>query len=219
MLVHGIWVDGSCFNKVIPVLQAEGYEVIASQHSLDTLNGDVVAVTRTLERVGGPAILVGHCYGGTLITAVGTDERVTGLVYIAALAPAEDETSQSQQDQFTVTEIFSHIEVLDGRVWMRPSGTRHFAGDLSEQEQKLIWATHIPPAANLFTQKSGRAAWREKPSWYIVATEDHTIQPELQRFAAERMKATTYDVDSGHVPMLSKPELVLEVIRAAAVAV
>jgi len=99
VFVHGLWADGSCFGKVIPTLQAEGYEVVAAQHSLDTLKGDVATVTRTLGRVSAPAILVGHSYGGTVITAAGTDERVAGLVYIAALAPDDGETSQSRPVQ------------------------------------------------------------------------------------------------------------------------
>src|SRR6185436_4688145 len=141
VFAHGLWADGSCFSKVIPALQADGHEVIAAQNSLDTLEGDVAAVKRALGRVTSPAILVGHSYGGTVITAAGADKRVAGLVYIAALAPDEDETSQSQQNKFPTTEIFSHIEIADGRVWMRPSGIVHFAGDLSEQEQKVVWAT------------------------------------------------------------------------------
>jgi pimeloyl-ACP methyl ester carboxylesterase len=218
VFVHGIWADGSCFSKVIPTLQAEGYEVMASQHSLDSLTGDVATVKRTLGRISSPAILVGHSYGGTLITAAGTDDRVAGLVYIAALAPDESETSQSQQNQFPVTDVFSHIDVADGRVWMRPDGVATFAGDLSEQEQKLVWATHIAPAADLFGQKGEGTAWKSKPSWYIVATKDRTVQPALQRFVAKRMGAATTEVDSSHVPMLSNPELVLDVIRAAAAA-
>ena len=106
VFVHGIWADGSSFGKVIPTLQAEGYEVVVAQHSLDTLKGDVATVTRTLGRVSAPAILVGHSYGRTVITAAGTDERVAGLVYIAALAPDDGETSQGQQNQFPVTDIF-----------------------------------------------------------------------------------------------------------------
>jgi pimeloyl-ACP methyl ester carboxylesterase len=167
VFVHGLWADGSCFGKVIPALQAEGYEVMAAQHSLDTLKGDVATVTRTLGRVSAPAILVGHSYGGTVITAAGTDERVAGLVYIAALAPDDGETSQSQQNKFPVTEIFSHIEIADGRVWMLPEGVACFAGDLSEAEQKVVWATHAAPAADLFNQKVEGTAWRSKPSWYI----------------------------------------------------
>src|SRR5882672_11146686 len=119
---HGIWADGSCFNKVIPTLQADGHQVVAAQYGLDTLAGDVAAVKRTLGRVGRPAILVGHSYGGSVITAGGTDDRVAALIYIAALAPDADETSQSQQAKFPVTDVFSHIEVADGRVWMKPQG-------------------------------------------------------------------------------------------------
>jgi len=213
---HGIWADGSCFNKVIPALQAEGHQVIAAQYGLDTLAGDVATVKRTLGRVSSPVVLVGHSYGGSVITAAGTDDRVAALVYIAALAPDADETSHSQQAKFPVTDVFSHIEVADGRVWMLPDGVECFAGDLSEQEKKFVWATHFAPAADLFTQKLDGVAWRSKPSSYIVATKDRTVQPELQRFVAKRMGATTTEVASSHVPMLSQPDLVINVIRAAA---
>src|SRR5436309_1839526 len=160
VFAHGLWADGSCFSKLIPTLQAEGHEVVATQNSLDTLEGDVAAVTRALGRVSSPAILVGHSYGGTVITAAGTDDRVAGLVYIAAVAPDDGETTQSLLDRFPVTDIFSHIEIADGRVWMLPDGIRYFAGDLSEQEQKLVWATQGVPDADLFNQKVDRAAWR-----------------------------------------------------------
>src|SRR5437899_12002050 len=140
VFVHGLWADGPCFSKVIPPLKAEGYEVMASQHSLDSVKADVATVKRTLGRVSSPAILVGHSYGGTVITAAGTDDRVAGLVYIAALAPDEDETSQSLQEQFPVTDVFSHIEIADGRIWLLPSGIGCFAGDLSEQGQGLVRA-------------------------------------------------------------------------------
>jgi pimeloyl-ACP methyl ester carboxylesterase len=216
VFVHGLWADGSCFSKVIPPLQAEGYQVIASQHSLDSLEGDVATVIRTIGRVSGPVLLVGHSYGGTLITAAGTDDRVAGLVYIAALAPDETETSQSQQAQFPVTDVFNYIEVADGRIWLQPEGTRTFAGDLSEQQQKLVWATQVVPDANLFNGKVPGTAWRTKPSWYIVANDDRTVHPDLERSAAKRMGAHTYDVDSSHVPMLSRPDFVLDVIRTAA---
>jgi pimeloyl-ACP methyl ester carboxylesterase len=216
VFVHGLWADGSCFSKVIPPLQADGYQVLASQHSLDSAEGDVATVLRTIGRVSGPVLLVGHSYGGTLITAAGTDDRVAGLVYIAALAPDETETSQSQQDQFPVTDVFNYIEVADGRIWMQPEGVQAFAGDLTEPEQQLVWATHIAPDAGLFSARVEGTAWRSKPSWYIVANADRTVQPDLERFAAKRMGAHTYDVDSSHVPMLSHPDFVLDVIRAAA---
>jgi pimeloyl-ACP methyl ester carboxylesterase len=216
VFVHGLWADGSCFSKVIPPLQAEGYEVIASQHSLDSVKGDVDAVKRVLGRVSSPAILVGHSYGGTVITAAGIDDRVAGLVYIAALAPDANETSQMQQNQFPRTDVFSYIEVADGRVWLRTDGIGCFAGDLSEQEQKLVLATQMVPVADLFDQKVEGTAWKSKPSWYIVATKDRTVHPELERFVARRMGATTYEVESSHVPMLSNPARVLDVIRSAA---
>src|SRR6267154_323910 len=161
VFVHGLWADGSCFSKVMPPLQAEGYEVIASQHSLDSVKGDVATVKRTLGRVSSPAILVGHSYGGSVITAAGIDDRVAGLVDIAALAPDAD----------------------------------------------------------LFSRNAPGTAWKSKPSWYIVANKDRTVQPDLQRFLAKRMGATTHAVDSSHVAMLSHPAFVIDVIRAAAKAV
>ena len=219
VFAHGLWADGSCFSKLIPVLQAEGHQVMASQHGLDSLKSDVDCVTRCFGRVSGPVVLVGHSYGGTLITHAGTDNRVAALVYIAALAPDSDETSQSQQQKFAVTDVFSHIEVTDGRIWLKPDGIGYFAGDLPEAEQKLVWATQAGPVPDLFTQKVDGVAWRSKPSWYVVATEDRTVHPDLERFVAKRMGATTVEAASSHVPMLSQPNLVLDVIRKAASAV
>jgi pimeloyl-ACP methyl ester carboxylesterase len=219
VFAHGLWADGSCYSKVIPALEADGHQVVSAQNSLDTLEGDVATVTRALGRVSSPAVLVGHSYGGTVITAAGTDDRVAGLVYIAALAPDAGETSQSLQDKFPATEIFAHIEVADGRIWMLPSGIGCFAGDLPQQEQDLVWATQGVPDADLFNQKLPGTAWRTRPSWYVVANNDQTVNPELERFVAERMGAHTYDVDSSHVAMLSHPGFVLDVIRDAAKAV
>jgi len=219
VFAHGLWADGSCFQKLIPTLQAEGHEVICSQHGLDSLKSDVKCVTRCFGRVSGPIVLVGHSYGGTLITHAGTDDRVAALVYIAALAPNETETSQSLQQQFPVTGVFSHIEVADGRIWLRSDGVADFAGDLPEAEQKVVWATQAAPVPDLFTQKIDGVAWRSKPSWYIVAKNDRTVHPDLERFVAKRMGATTVEGASSHVPMLSNPDLVLGVIREAASAI
>src|SRR5262249_31515105 len=135
--VDGLWAAGSCFSKLIPHLQPEGFEVIASQHGLASHAGDVANVQRALSRVSQPAILVGHSYGGSVITAAGTDPRVAGLVYLAAFGPDEDETTQSLQEKFPPTDIFSHIDIGDGRVWLKADGVPSFAGDLSEEEQKL----------------------------------------------------------------------------------
>ena len=215
---HGIWADGSCFKKVNPANHADGHEVMAVQYGLNTQADDVAMIKRTLGRVGTPAILVGHSYGGATITAAGVDDRVTGLVFIAAVAPDAGETVQSQLDKYP-TEIFKHVEVADGRAWMKPTGVQHFAGDLPEAEQKVVWATHYAPAADLFQQKHDGVAWKSKPSWFIVAKEDRTVHPDLERFLAKRMKATTVEVATSHVPMLSQPDLVIDVIRKAVAAV
>jgi pimeloyl-ACP methyl ester carboxylesterase len=216
---HGIWADASCFQKLIPALRAEGHEVMSSQYGLDTLKGDVEATLRTIERVKGPVVLVGHSYGGTVITHAGMHDRVKALVYICALGPDETETSQGQQDKFAKTEVFKYIEVANGRVWLKPEGTRYFAGDLSAEEQDIVYATHFAPALDLFTQKHDGVAWRTRPSWSIVGAEDMTVNPELQRFAAKRMGATAVELKSSHVPMLSRPRETLDVIRLAAAAV
>src|SRR3989454_3416554 len=159
VFVHGIWADGSCFQKLIPTLRAEGHEVMAAQYGLDTLKGDVDATIRTFGRVSGPIVLVGHSYGGTVITHAGVDPRVAALIYIAALGPDETETSQGQQDKFPKTDVFKYVEVADGRVWMRPDGVACFAGDLSPEEQGIVYATHFAPAIDLFSQKHDGIAW------------------------------------------------------------
>jgi pimeloyl-ACP methyl ester carboxylesterase len=216
VFAHGIWADGSCFQKLIPTLRAEGHEVMAAQYGLDTLKGDVDATILTFGRVSGPIVLVGHSYGGTVITHAGMDPRVAALVYIAALGPDETETSQSIQAKFPTTDVFKNIDVADGRVWLKPgTGVPCFADDLSAEEQGVVYSTHFAPAADLFGQKLDGIAWRSKPSWYIVGAEDRAVHPELERFCAKRMGATTVELKSSHVPMLSQRRAVLDVIRDA----
>jgi len=215
---HGIWADGSCFNKLIPTLQADGHEVISAQYGLDSFEEDVARVRRTINRAGNPVLLVGHSYGGATITAAGVDDRVVGLVFIAAVAPDAGETVQDQLDKYP-SDIFTRVEVADGRAWMLPNGPEFFAGDLSEADQKLVWATHYAPAFDLFHQQklgADRIAWRVKPSWYVLATQDHTVHPDLQRWVSQRMGADVTEVESSHVPMLSQPAVVIDVIRKAA---
>ncbi|MFF2625377.1 alpha/beta fold hydrolase [Kitasatospora griseola] len=216
VFAHGLWADGSCFNKLIPALQAEGHVVSSSQHGLDSLESDVACVTRSIDYVPGPVVLVGHSYGGTLITKAGVHDRVGALVYIAALGPDEDETSQEQQSKFPRTPVFDHIDVSHGRIWLKESGTGDFCGDLPPVEQKLVRAVGAVPVPDLFDQQVPGTAWRTKPSWCIVANNDRTVHPDLERAAAERMGAKAFDVDSSHVPMLSNPDFVLDVIRDAA---
>jgi pimeloyl-ACP methyl ester carboxylesterase len=221
VLSHGIWADGSCFSKLIPTLQAEGHDVIAAQYGLDTLKADVEASIAVIERVGpGPVILVGHSYGGTVITKAGVHPRVAALVYICALGPDESETSASIQAKFPTTDVFQNIEVQNGRIWLKPvTGVPCFAGDLPAEEQGLVYATASPPAATLFGEQLDGVAWRAKPSWYIVGADDRAVHPDLERFCAKRMGAATTELKSSHVPMLSQPRAVLEVIRAASAAV
>jgi pimeloyl-ACP methyl ester carboxylesterase len=213
---HGIWADGSSFSKVIPPLQAQGYEVIAAQYGLNSNEDDVATVKSTLGRVSSPAILVGHSYGGSVITAAGTDDRIIGLVYISALAPDAGETSQTQLANFPTTDVFKYVEPADGRLYLKPEGIGCFAGDLSEQEQQLLWATHYAPAADLFSRNAPGVAWKTKPSWFVVAKNDRTVQPDLERFFAKRMGAKVTEVESSHVAMLAQPDAVVKVIREAA---
>ena len=219
VFAHGLWADGSCYSKVMELLRADGYEVISTQNQLNTVEDDAASVRTSLGRVGSPAVLVGHSYGGTVITAAGTDDRVAALVYICALAPDEGETSQFEQSRHPTTAVFSHIEVVDGRVWLKPSGTANFCGDLSEDEQNMVWATQTAPLADLFNQPVHGAAWKAKPTYYVLGLEDQTVHPDLQHFVAQRMNAKITELQSSHVPMLSQPQRVYEVIREAARAV
>jgi pimeloyl-ACP methyl ester carboxylesterase len=213
---HGIWADGSCFSKVIAPLQAAGYECISAQYPLNTTADDIAIVKKTLSRVSSPSILVGHSYGGQVITGAGTDDRVRGLVYICALGPDEGETAQEQLGKFPTTPVFKQIEVADGRVWMKPAGIADFCGDLPEAEQKVVWATNYPPAADLFNAPMGTPAWKTKPSWSIVGKNDRAVPPDLERFVSKRMGATTIELDSSHCPMLSQPSAVVDMILQAA---
>ncbi len=216
VFAHGLWADGSCYGKVMRLLQADGYEVVSTQNQLNTVEDDVAAVRTALGRVNSPSVLVGHSYGGAVITAAGTDDRVAALVYICALAPDEGETSQAEQDRHPKTPVFDHVDVADGRLWLKRSGTLEFCGDLSADEQEIVWATQTVPLADLFGQPVHGAAWKSKPSWYIVGANDRTVHPELERFVAKRMNAKVTELDSSHVPMLSQPQRVFEVICDAA---
>ncbi len=216
VFAHGLWADGSCYSKVMKLLQADGYEVISTQNQLNTVEDDAAAVRSALGRVSSPSVLVGHSYGGTVITAAGTDDRVAALVYICALAPDEGESSQAEQDKHPRTAVFDHIEVNDGRLWVKRSGTPDFCGDLSAEDQELIWATQTVPLIDLFSQPVHGAAWKTKPTYYVLGLDDRTVHPDLQRFVANRMNAKITELQSSHVPMLSQPQAVYEVIKEAA---
>ncbi len=210
VFAHGLWADGSCFNKLIPALQAEGHEVFASQHGLNSLESDVACVNFTIDHVPGPVVLVGHSCGGTLISKEGTHDSVGALVYIAALGPDENETSQQEQDQFARTPVFDHIEVADGRIWLKASGVPDFCGDLPEAKQKLVLAVGAVPDVDLFNQQVPGTAWKAKPSWYIVANNDRTVNPDLDAPPPADARSDRLDSASGLpylLPQRLRPDL------------
>lgn len=214
ILVHGFWADGSCYSEIIPPLLAEGYNVIAVQNPLTSLKDDIAATKCALDRTEGNCILVGHSWGGFVITEVGNDERVSGLVYVAALAPDADESMMDLMSKYG--EPSPHFQEQNGFVWISKAGVDEvLANGLSEARKALIHATQTPPSTSLTAVKMGLPAWKHKPSWYILATNDRAVQPDLQRDLSQRMGAKTVTVESSHFPMFSHPKEVLEVIKGA----
>ncbi len=217
ILVHGFWVNGSCYSKITPQLLAEGYEVIAVQNPLTSLADDVAATKRALARVEGNCLLVGHSWGGFVITEAGNDEKVAGLVYIAAVAPDRDESMIDLLTQYTAPPVLQYVEEQDGFLWLSKEGIqKSFAGDLPAEEAALLYATQTAARASLSqTKATSQPAWKNKPSWYIVANSDQSVSPHYQHDAAKRIGATTTVLESSHVPMLSQPGEVLAVIKDA----
>lgn len=215
ILVHGFWADGSCYDEIIPTLLSEGYEAIAVQNPLTSLADDIAATKRALDRAEGSCILVGHSWGGFVITEIGNDERVSGLVYLAALAP---DTGESMVDLMSKYGTPSpHFQEQNGVVWISKAGVDEvLANGLSEERRALIYVTQTPPSTSLTTVKASSSAWKDKPSWYILSTNDKAVPPELQRDMSQRMKAKTVAVEASHFPMISHPQEVLKVIREAA---
>ncbi len=215
VFVHGFWSNGSCWSEIAPPLIAEGHEIISIQNPLSTLAADVAATKRAFAKLEAPIILVGHSWGGVVITAAGNHPKVEALVYIAAFAPDENETI-GELTQHYPTGIQKHLEVLDGYIWITKEGIKKYlAADLPEKQQEYINYTQSPPAALLFGEKMGNPAWKGKPSWYIVAKNDQAIDPALQRIMAKNIDAKITEIETGHVPIISKPEEVLKVIREA----
>ncbi len=215
LLVHGFWADGSCYNEIIPTLLAEGYEVIAVQNPLTSLEDDIAATRRALDRTEGKCILVGHSWGGFVITEVGNDERVSGLVYIAAVAPDAGESMIDLMSKYG--EPSPHFQEQNGFLWISKEGVDEvFANDLSDERKVLIHATQTPGSTSLTEVKAGLPAWKDKPSWYVLATNDKAAPPDLQRDLSQRMNAKTITVESSHFPMISHSKEILEVIREAA---
>lgn len=218
VLVHGAFADGSSWSKVITLLRAKGVDSVAVQNPLTSLADDVAATKRVLDYLDGPVILAGHSWGGAVITEAGNDPRVIGLLYVAAGAPDSGQSFNDWWKDYLPQPGGAEITPYgnDGFVALTPKGVETcFVQDLPAEEAKVVYATQGPLAARCFDDKNSRAAWRNKPSWYIVAEEDRMIAPAVERDSAARMKANTVSLASSHVPMLSQPERVAEVIIRA----
>ncbi len=219
VLVHGAWADGSCWFEVIPLLQAQGFNVTSVQNPLTSLADDVAATRRVLAMQDGPTVLVGHSYGGTVVTEAGVDPKVTSLVYLAARAPDAGEDYTALAATYPTAPVRAGIEKHDGYLWLSPDAyVKHFAGDVPEKRAKALFATQQPISDTLFDGRTTVAAWRSKPSFYVVSSKDETTTPDLERFLAKRMKATTIELPSSHVSMISHPkEITALIVKASKV--
>lgn len=217
VLVHGLYADGSSWSKVIPLLQAKGLHVTAVQNPTTSLEDDAAAVRRTLALQDGPTVLVGHSYGGMVISEVGNDPKVASLVYIAARAPDAGEDYPALAKRFPAAPAGAGLQwQADGfGALSEQAFVRDFAGDLPRSEALGLYAVQQRVAKPVTQARTTAAAWRQKPSWYAVSSEDRTIDPGLQRFMAQRMKATTIELPASHVSLLSRPVEVAELIVAA----
>jgi pimeloyl-ACP methyl ester carboxylesterase len=222
VLVHGAVTDGSVWSKVIPILTDAGYKVIAAQLPLHSLENDVTTVERAVERIGGPAVLVGHSYGGEVITNAGyNNPNVTGLVYIAALAPDEGETGNDFFKQLPevvsqqLLETFSENTELDsaGFLYFKPDKFHELvAQDVDPTEVEILAAVQKPFNQSIGLEKSGPPAWKQVPSWYQISENDRLIPPDMQRSYAERMNATTLSLNSSHASLISHPYEIADLI-------
>ena len=223
VLVHGAFADGSSWNKVIPILQKKGFQTIAVQNPLTSLADDVTFVERAIGEVNGKVVLVGHSWGGVVITQAGNHEKVQSLVYVAAYAPDEGQSIESiSKDAHEVRKIpnvpgLADPVVTDGFIRLKEETViNHFAQDLSRQEAKLIAAGQGRFHVSTITAKVSNPAWKNKPSFFIVSDNDHIISPQVEGEMAKNINATTFHLPTSHVAMLSKPEKVAEVILKAA---
>ena len=217
VLVHGLFADGSCWSEVIPRLQAAGLNVTSVQNPLTTLSEAVDAAMRVLERQDGPTVLAGHSFSGMIVTDAGVHPNVSAVVYVAARAP------DAGEDYTALAKKFPTPPASAGIIFDRDEGRlseeaflRDFAHDLPEAKARALYAVQWPFHKELLTGKTTHAAWRSKPSWYAVSTEDRTINPDLERFMASRMGAKTIEVKASHVSLISRPEVIANLILEAA---
>jgi len=217
VLVHGAWADGSSWSKVIPLLQARGLHVTSVQNSLTSLAAAETDVRRAIAAQDGPTILVGHSWSGTLVSDVGDDPKVVGLVYVAARAPAAGEDFLSLQQTFPNTPARAGIVARDGITTLSHQAfIDDFANGVPRREAEMLYAVQQPTAASLFAERTSATAWASKPTYYAVSRNDRTIDPSFERFLAQRMHATTIELDAGHLSMVSQPHRIADLIERAA---
>jgi pimeloyl-ACP methyl ester carboxylesterase len=217
IVVHGAWADGSCWSKVITLLERRGFHVTAVQLSMTSVAEDVATLKRALDLEPGPVLLVGHSYGGVVITEAGNDPKVNGLVYISAYAPDTGQTVFSLNKLEPATPVNQEIILNAGFLTLTEIGiSTDFAQDLPETEKQTLAATQGPVAAAAFMTAVTSPAWYVKPSWYMIASEDRVISPQLEATMAKTINAETITVRSSHVIMLSRPDAVADFIAHAA---
>jgi pimeloyl-ACP methyl ester carboxylesterase len=222
VLVHGAWADGSSWSSVVQRLQSDGYNVTAPQFPESSLAIDVARLQQVLERQDGPTLVAGHSYGGQIMTALGTDApNVVGLVYIAAFGLDEGESIGGLLATGTPTAALAHMEIdKQGFAWLPEDDfVNHFAADIDPVQARGMYAVQQPVAASAFEDVMGVPAWKSLPSWFMVAEDDQAIPPDAERQFAKRMEATTVEIPTGHVAMVSHPDDVVQLIEAAAKAV
>jgi pimeloyl-ACP methyl ester carboxylesterase len=217
VLVHGAWADGSSWSEVILRLQAAGLHVTAVQNPLTSLADSVAATRRALALQDGSTVLVAHSWSGTVISELGTDPKVTALVYVAARAPDTGEDFVALSGKFPTMPLRAGVRDHDGFTTIAEDAfLKFFANGVPRDKAEVLYAVQEPTAAALFGERTTAAAWRTKPSWYAVSKLDQTISPDLERFLAARMKATTVELEAGHLSLVSHPREIADLILAAA---
>ena len=217
VLVHGLFADGSSWSEVVARLQAAGINATAVQNPLTTLEASVAATQRALALQDGPTVLVGHSYAGVIVTEAGVDPKVASLVYVAARAPDAGEDYMELAKQFPTPPASAGIVWSGDHAQLSEAAfLRDFAGDVPAAKARVLYASQYPFERALPAGKTTHAAWRSKPSWYAVSTEDRTIDPDLQRFMAKRMGATTIEVKASHLSLISQPDAITKLILDAA---
>jgi pimeloyl-ACP methyl ester carboxylesterase len=219
VLVHGAWADGSCWSAVIERLQARGYNVTAPQFPESSLADDVARLRQVLNRQDGPAVVAGHSYGGQIMTALGTDApNVAGMVYIAAFGLDEGESIGDLLAQGPPTPALAHLDIdKQGFAWLPEDDfVAHFAADLGPAQARVMYAVQQALSASTLQDVMGTPAWKSHPTWFMVAENDEAIPPDAERQFAKRMGATTVEIASSHVAMVSHPDDVVQLIESAA---